>query len=289
MASNRKFEAEDPKGFFQQVMQRGPYYGVLRLLEANPDLSVNGRVYHSNSHYVHEKSTTVELTLEGYNADETSPGDKDYDLVTALQEDLAEKVVDWNRQLSRDLYAELEYQQSDKSLIDFFNANDWRWDEDGEQVDMTDYMPVTLLQPGIQEKVLKEYADLFERTPQQVLTALMQRDYRFDKRGNRIDVSQFKPINELEPETRKRILDKHRTFLVDGDDSWAEDTQEMWKEKLEGLGFQRVKISYSLGYGQGDGASFTSDSIDVPALCRAIPKMERTEAAARELVTSILA
>ncbi len=273
-------------------MGRGPYYEALNLLEANPYLEARGRVYSCNSHYVHERSTKAEINLEGWmgateDAQMSIP-DQVYDFFTKLTEKLGAKIVDWNTELTAEMYAALEDVQSDEQLISWMNdAGEWRFDEDGEQVDLSDYVPVDNLQPGIRAKVLKEYADLFDRTPEQVYTALMQRGLRFDKRGNRVDVRVFKQVDELPAELKTRILDKHRDILVD-DNYWAEPAQSAWQEKLEALGFERVEIRYSLGYSQGDGASFTADSFDVKVLCAALLKQERTEAVARALASNLL-
>lgn len=260
------------------------------LLEKNPNWTVLGSVDSDRGHYVHWNSTDVSLQIEGWLGDE--PGDDAAETaagqaVDRLQEDLKAQVISWNKQLEKDLYAELEAQQSDETLIDWMNMAEWRFDEDGNQVDMSDYLPVDNLKPGVRDKVLREYADLFDRTPEQVYTALMQRDYRFDKRGNRVDVTQFKKINELDEATRKRILDKHRDLLVQ-DTDWATPVEDDWQEKLEQYGFERIEIRYSLGYSQGDGASFTCDSIDVKKLCEAMLKQQQTEAEAKSLAATLI-
>ena len=285
--------AESPKHFFKHILERGPYYEVLKLLEQNPNWTVIGSVDSDRGHYVHWNSTDVSLQVEGYLGDGESDPESEADLaasaaVDKLQEVLKEQVIDWNKQLEKALYASLESQQSDETLIDWMNNNgEWRFDEDGEQVDLTDYMPVDNLKPGIRDRVLREYADLFDRTPEQVYQALMQRDYRFDKRGNRVDVTQFKKIDELDEATRKRILDKHRDFLTQ-DNDWATWVEDDWKDKLEKFGFERVEIRYSLGYSQGDGASFTCDSIDVKKLCEAMLTQQKTEAEAKTLAASLI-
>jgi hypothetical protein len=282
------------KHFFKHVLERGPYYEALKLLEANPYLEVRGRVYSSNSHYCHERSTSVELTPEGWmgatNEEEMSIPDKVFDFFWKLQETLEEQVVAWNKQITHELYAALESFQSDEMLIDWMNnAAEWRFDDEGERVSLDDFMPVDNLKPGIRDRVLKDYADLFDRTPEQVYAVLMQRGLRFDKRGSRVDVNQFKKVDELPEKLKKSILDKHRNILVDGDDQWALGAQNEWQEKLEALGFERVEIRYSLGYCQGDGASFTSDTIDVKKLCTGMMQRQKTEAEAQAMAANLLA
>lgn len=262
-------------------------------MEDNPDLEVVGRIFDNTHQYVHENSTSVELSLEGSMGQPgqmeypNAPPDKAHALIQALQEDLQDKVRDWNHKLTRELYAALEDQQSDEALIEWYNTNERRFDDEGEEVDLTDFMPVSNLPPGIRQRVLAQYADLFERTPEQVYTALMKRDIRFDRRGSRVDIDQFKRIDELDPKMRAGILEKNRNILVE-DNFWAEPVEEEWKAKLEEMGFERIEIRYSLGYSQGDGASFTAGNIDVRKLVLVLLKQAKIEAAAKQLVSNLL-
>jgi hypothetical protein len=136
---------ESPKRFFKQVLERGPYYEALMLLEKNPNLSASGRVYGSNHHYVHERSTSVEINIEGYLGDtylgteEVSITDAVYDVFTKLQEQVGEQCVAWDRKIEGQLYAELEYQQKDETLIEWMNDNEWRFEENGGRVEMDDF------------------------------------------------------------------------------------------------------------------------------------------------------
>jgi len=56
------------------------------------------------------------------------------------------------------------------------------------------------------------------------------------------------------------VIEKHRDINVDIRD-WYEFTVDDWKEKLEALGYRNPEIQYSGFWSQGDGASFTSDSV----------------------------
>jgi hypothetical protein len=285
---------EDSKSVFRRIraaqQAAGPYFQIYELLERNPNLSASGRVYVTNHHYVHERSTSVEINVEGYlgdGADEQDITNEVYGLFGEMQDSLGDDVVDWNRKLTGQLYKELEENQTDEAIIDWLDNNDRRFDDEGDEVDLTDFVPVDNLKPGIRNKVVREYADLFDRTTQQVYTALMQRGLRFDRHGNRVDVSRFKRVSELPEDVRKRILDKYRDVLVE-DEFWSEALQDDWQQKLEEMGFERVKIRYSLGYAQGDGASFTADSIDVRKLCLAMMQQKKVEAAAHRLVGTLL-
>jgi len=77
-------------------------------------------------------------------------------------------------------------------------------------------------------------------------------------------------------------------MLVEGDDFWAQDSIGKWTEMLEGLGFRDIDIRYSLGYSQGDGASFTSKSIDVALMCEGMIKRQQTKAQVEALVTGLI-
>ena len=270
-------------------MDRGPYSEVLSLLNANPNWEVYGSVEDVSGHYVHYNSTRVELQSEGdMESEDPAALEAASASVAKLEAALQDQVRTWNRELEKQLYSSLEAAQSDETLTDWMEANEWRFDDEGNRIDMSKFMPVDNLQPGIRDRVLKEYADLFDRTPEQVYTALMQRNYRFDKRGNRVDVSQFVQVSDLEDGVRKEVLEKYRNLLTE-DNGWAEPDEDDWKERLQHYGFGMVSIRYSLGYSQGDGASFTAKGIDVKKLCSEMVKEQRTKATAESLVTCLIA
>lgn len=279
---------EDPKHYFQKVMPRGPYADLLGFMAQYPDFSVAASVKGDNGRYVHEKSTVLEMEPQDTSIFDVGQEEMAYKLVGAVQEALKPEIVTWNKQITADLYAALEYHRSDEALADWMDANEWRFTEDGDRVLMTDYLPIDNIPQGIRDKVLREYAVLFDRTPEQVYSVLKQRDVRFDKRGSKVDTSEFKRVGELPDGLRARIFDKYRDLLVEGDDFWAESEQDGWVEKLEGMGFSRVKIRYSLGYSQGDGASFTADSIDVKQLCQVMHDKQKIEAAAMQLANGLM-
>lgn len=282
------------KHILRHLAPRGPYHDTLRILDANPYLEVRGRVYSTNSHYVHERSTAVELTPEGWmgatDTEEMEITQKVYAVFESLQETLEAQVVAWNRAIAHELYASLENATSDETLIEWLNNTaEWRFDEDGRQVSLDEFGPIDSLKPDVRARVLKEYADLFDRTPEQVYATLVQRNLRYDRRGNRVDLSQLKRVDELPEQDKTRILDANRDMLVEDEGWWAGSITEAWTEKLEALGFQRVEIRYSLGYSQGDGASFESDSIDVKRLCTEMVKQQQTKEAARATAANLLA
>lgn len=64
------------------------------------------------------------------------------------------------------------------------------------------------------------------------------------------------------PIVLKNVLDKQSHINVDND-TWYEDIIYNHTQKLKSLGFNEVEIEFSGFCSQGDGASFTCDSIDV--------------------------
>lgn len=69
-------------------------------------------------------------------------------------------------------------------------------------------------------------------------------------------------FNELNKEAQKKALDIFRYFNVD-DDFWRECLLEKIKENLQNKGYKNPEINYSGFYSQGDGASFTSKTVDL--------------------------
>ncbi len=78
-------------------------------------------------------------------------------------------------------------------------------------------------------------------------------------------------FSELSPAAKEHALEKYR-YWATGDNVWSEYLEEDFTKQLEYMGFNRVEISYSLGYGQGDGACFTSGSIDMPKFLERMAK-----------------
>lgn len=71
------------------------------------------------------------------------------------------------------------------------------------------------------------------------------------------DINDIKNNEEL----KNKILENNRYMNVDHE--WEDGIFEYWKDKLESIGFNNPKIEYYGFYSQGDGASFTCDSIDI--------------------------
>ena len=119
------------------------------------------------------------------------------------------------------------------------------------------------------------YAELEYRQSEEVLSELWDAtEVRFDEDGDMIDRRSVNGLperlgmkySELSPEAKQHALEKYRDWSVE-DNSWSEFLEDDFEEQLEYTGFDRIEINYSLGYGQGDGAVFTADNIDVKKFC----------------------
>lgn len=71
------------------------------------------------------------------------------------------------------------------------------------------------------------------------------------------DINDIKNNEEL----KNKILEKH--IYINIEYGWEDSIVEYWRNKLESIGFNTPKIAYTGFYCQGDGASFTCDSIDI--------------------------
>ena len=84
-------------------------------------------------------------------------------------------------------------------------------------------------------------------------------------------------FDELSKAVKAKVLERERYINVD-DDFWHKYQLEEWEGKLEELGFDDPKISYS-GFGsQGDGASFTCPHVDIEKFLTAQKKRSEFKA-----------
>jgi len=67
---------------------------------------------------------------------------------------------------------------------------------------------------------------------------------------------------ELSTEQQATAIEKFRDINVD-DDNWYTVVYEQWQETLSELGFNDIVINFTGFWSQGDGASFTTDTIDL--------------------------
>jgi hypothetical protein len=68
--------------------------------------------------------------------------------------------------------------------------------------------------------------------------------------------------DELLENIKEKVCQKLYDINVD-DSFWYKPILEEWKEKLEKMGYQNADINFSGFWSQGDGASFTSKSVDI--------------------------
>ncbi len=270
-------------------MPQEPYARLRAILRRNPGVSASARVYRIGHHYVHENSVTLDLEVEGEMENGQLIGsDPDTEkLIFDVQDDMRDWVRHMNHTIKRSLEQELEYQQGDEAVIDSLDANEKYFDEDGEEVDMPHLVTADQLPAHVQMKLAEPHIDLFNTNPQQVIQDLTRRGLKFDQAGEQVDVTQFKLASELEPEAKQKVVEKFRNWNVE-DDFWAESDIDYFKGELESFGFRRVEIAYSLGGMQGDGASFTADSVDVETFLDKMIAKKKVESQAAVLVRELL-
>lgn len=75
-------------------------------------------------------------------------------------------------------------------------------------------------------------------------------------------------FNELTEEQQAKAIEQNRDINVDFQE-WHDFIKEEHHEKLEAVGFDGVESAYSGFWSQGDGASFTADSLDIEKFLRA--------------------
>lgn len=241
------------------------FASLARYLQSHPDASVTGFIERQSSHYVHSNTIHVVLDYRGFGDPETGEEGPAEVRMQKVVEELRTDMQETAKSLSDDLYTtlekEYEYQTSDEQVIEALNANDMHFDEKGRGVDMTDFEKVNQLPAAVQQQVIQHYASLFQKHPEEILQALAKSETYFDHHGSRIDITQFKTVEELEPSVMEKVLTRYRDWNVDHE--WWEFTYDDYKEKLENIGFEDPDFSFSGFSSQGDGASFTCKSIDV--------------------------
>ncbi len=75
-------------------------------------------------------------------------------------------------------------------------------------------------------------------------------------------------FEELNEEQQAKAIEIYRDINVDHQD-WHDFVKEEHHEKLEAVGFNGVDSAYTGFWSQGDGASFTADSVDIEKFLRA--------------------
>jgi hypothetical protein len=75
-------------------------------------------------------------------------------------------------------------------------------------------------------------------------------------------------FEELSPEAQEHAIGENQEINVNYE-GWEDGVTEGFKEDMEEIGISDIDISYTGFYSQGDGASFTSNSIDTRKLFNA--------------------
>lgn len=241
---------------------RGFYHGVYGWLRSGK-FTASGNVDRSrNSHYVHYNSTGLNMDLE---AGEEEPSDSDFEFFEKFHTAVEEQMREWNKEIEKALYAEMEYRSKEETIAEELDGNDVMFTPEGKRVYVSEYKPFEHLSPEIQAKALARYSKIFAMGEDQVKLKLIASGERFGQNGYAVDMGDFKPLLQLPPAVKDKVLDKERMWTLE-DNSWSEFTIDDWTGLLERHGFRDVEIAYSLGYSQGDGASFTAKSINVQQL-----------------------
>lgn len=74
-------------------------------------------------------------------------------------------------------------------------------------------------------------------------------------------------FDELPDKIKSKVLERERWINVDWCTRWDEFLLDEWRERLESMGFNNPEIAYSGFASQGDGASFTCESVDILKFC----------------------
>lgn len=150
---------ETPRQFFHRTSDRNaPFRSLLNFLKGNENtVSLDISVDRHSNHYVHERSTTVNVDFQtGYYEDEAKAALFEK-IVNELEDCLKGDVIDINKTIYRDLEKEWDYQLSDEVLSERLTNNDQRFDEDGDEADKG--LPFDQLEDYAKEKALDRERD----------------------------------------------------------------------------------------------------------------------------------
>lgn len=114
------------------------------------------------------------------------------------------------------------------------------------------------------KKIYRELEIAFEddNSEEVVRSNIEANEWLFDENGVHDEDGMF-AYDDLGEEAKKRALEEWRTASREiGDTYYAEPVILEWKWLLKNKGFDGVDISFSGFWSQGDGASFTANSID---------------------------
>jgi len=139
------FSPDEMDKFVHSSLKYGIFYKLLGEADRFLDVDLSGHVYRDRGcRYVHERSTTFELTGDAYTwitKDHGDPSEQEAEYINKLiveaQETIAEHVVDINKAIYQQLEREYEYQTSGEGAKESLRANDYEFTEEGQREDKT--------------------------------------------------------------------------------------------------------------------------------------------------------
>lgn len=110
------------------------FINMLDLVERY-SLDINGKVTRPDSHYVHERTTSFNWTVEvGYRNDIPDQDSAQVDdLANEIENSVGEEIVTINQKIYRALNQEYDYQHNDETVEDNIRVNDYDFNEDGKR------------------------------------------------------------------------------------------------------------------------------------------------------------
>jgi hypothetical protein len=255
---------------------RSDYQLLLDLLKRNRGLSTYNHVTASER----RRRSTVALQVEGeLDSGEDFSASKARDaLVERVEKEVQDWVDDFNDKIQEGLEREYDDLTSDDQVVDTLNANDYYFDEEGNDVDKPGIFSAGQLKPDVQAMLFHEYRDLLNRTPQEVIRDLIARDLPFDRHGNLVDESEYKKVDDLDDDVREQVLDRHRNVNTD-DSYWYEGVVDGYEEDLKYYGFVEPEVTFSLG----EFAMFVANDIELETfLAKVLQDQEKRQQRERD-------
>lgn len=129
-------DADDPvvsvNNFVQsKIPYVSEYIQLVNALNAHPEMEVNGKLTrHGN--YVHQHSTSFEMTVDNTPEQLDVLGGDFWRVVDQVERLIKEEVVNINNKIYRALEQEHDWLQSDEAIDDSIEANDYRYNREGE-------------------------------------------------------------------------------------------------------------------------------------------------------------
>lgn len=158
-----KEDLEDDESFefeFKDILGTEDRQELYKIMD-NGLLDLRGRVTRSDHHYVHERTTDVNLeTVWNWDHDITEADiryqEKTEEIVTALEREIDENMVSWNHKIYEELEAAYYDSISEDVVAENIKANNYEFEEDGTREDGGGFQ-YDQLTPEAQEKAREWY------------------------------------------------------------------------------------------------------------------------------------